>query len=160
MIHHSRRCFLVRRNWKGKYSNSCWKLPRSRIVMRNTYCPHQQGSVNRSRKRHREFSFFSILDTFALHLLSSKPLQRHDNTIMCSSYGYKSLPFLHGFISLVDMILGMIRIDLYFSPKSSTDPQYLFDSMAYSMTDAIQSPLLASKQASSSDIGICAAYSS
>ena len=45
------------------------------------------------------------------------------------------------------MILGVIRINIFFSPKSVRDPQYFFEIIAFNTSEEIQSPLLVSKQA-------------
>ena len=65
---------------------------------------------------------------------------------MCPPIGYKSLPYVLALISLCDMALGIIRIYIYFSPKSSADPQHFFDIIRYTFRDEIASPLLNSRQ--------------
>lgn len=68
---------------------------------------------------------------------------------MCTSYGYRALPFVLALISLGEMILGILRIIVFFSPKpfaNSTDATIL------SANPVVTSPLLLSKQS-------CAAFS-
>jgi hypothetical protein len=67
---------------------------------------------------------------------------------MCNSYGYRSLPFLLAIISLMEMVLGILRIVVFFSPKSST---YTTDTAIFPANSVVPSPLLLSKQS-------CAAF--
>lgn len=57
---------------------------------------------------------------------------------MCSSYGYKAIPYILGLFSIMEMILGIVRISIFFSPKQSTTNQGTVTS---------ESPFLSSPQA-------------
>ena len=65
---------------------------------------------------------------------------------MCPPIAYKSLPYVLAVIALFDMALGIIRIYIYFSPKSSVDPQHFLDFVRYTFKDEVGSPLLYSSQ--------------
>ncbi len=65
---------------------------------------------------------------------------------MCSSCGYKSLPYVLGFISIIEMILGILRISIFFG-KKPLDSNDFFSIKLYNESQSIASPLLSSTQA-------------
>jgi hypothetical protein len=62
---------------------------------------------------------------------------------MCSSCGYKSLPFILALISTLQLIRGIIRIYLFFSPKT---PPGITDGVLILQNELVSSPLLFSTQ--------------
>ncbi|CAF1501331.1 unnamed protein product [Rotaria magnacalcarata] len=64
---------------------------------------------------------------------------------MCSSYGYKALPYLQAVIAICEFALGIVRIVVYFSPKPSISPTSVFGTGISNGTD-ISSPLMSSTQ--------------
>ncbi len=66
---------------------------------------------------------------------------------MCSSYGYKSLPYVIALISLIEMILGVLRIIIFFGRKSLQAPSSTFTFSSMNDSQLIVSPLLSSTQA-------------
>lgn len=64
---------------------------------------------------------------------------------MCCSCGYKSMPYMLGLISIIEMLLGIIRIVIFFSQKTS-DPNNVFSYDPINSNDLITSPLLLNAQ--------------
>lgn len=65
---------------------------------------------------------------------------------MCSSYGYKALPYTQGAIAIGEFILGIVRIVIFFSPKSSVPPSTPFGTPSVNNGSTIPSPLPSSTQ--------------
>jgi hypothetical protein len=63
---------------------------------------------------------------------------------MCSSCGYKSLPYVLALISILELILGVIRIYIFFSPES---PPGYPDGTPILTDQLVPSPFLSSTQA-------------
>lgn len=72
-------------------------------------------------------------------------LRQNDIFVMCTSYGYKCLPFALAFISFIEMLLGMVRVFIFFSPKPSGNISF-FDTFSFSPEQMIMSPCLLSRQ--------------
>ena len=64
---------------------------------------------------------------------------------MCCACGYKSIPYMLGLISIIEMILGIVRIAIFFGDKPKT-PVDLFSSQPFPSNGTIPSPFLSSKQ--------------
>jgi hypothetical protein len=65
---------------------------------------------------------------------------------MCSLFGYKSLPYVLGLISIIEMILDILRITICFITKPLY-PTNLFLIKPYNESQLIAPPLLSSTQA-------------
>ena len=66
---------------------------------------------------------------------------------MCSSYGYKSMPYMLGLISVIEMLVGIARIVIFFSPKPTNTDLSAILSTLFNNSQTIPSPFLSSTQA-------------
>jgi hypothetical protein len=64
---------------------------------------------------------------------------------MCTSCGYKCLPFALAFISLIEMLLGSVRVFIFFGPKPPGNITF-FEFFQVHPQHWVQSPFLHSKQ--------------
>jgi hypothetical protein len=96
-------------------------------------------------KKTQNRTFYSIRITEAF---SSKEFNATINKlVMCSSFGYKTLPYVLGLMSLIEMVLGIIRIVIFFGDKPPDPPSNFLSITIFTGSSAVTSPFLSSTQA-------------